>query len=368
MQRVDFKDLDSYENCFLATDIFVDGKILLCKSSILNKENLNIIKNNKDKIYFKFYIYTESNDKEVYDKIVENEIQKLLSSNLSDLLKYHINLSENETLRTKEVISLLLKSIFSERFYISYLGNIMLCNEDLFQHLVRVATMSALLSIRGNLPKQMIIDITIGALLHDIGKFKLFIKYPELSDYKRKYSIDEYKLMQSHPILGYEELKENTIVPIESKKIVLLHHVWDNREFSFNDNKNEYMSYPTNYQNTEITPQLKDTGVSIVQVANLYDNMFQFKEYYEKQHIQKRYISNYLSTNDLMISGNGAGILLDSVIFKANTGDKVLLSNNKVVTIVKMQEIPKQPVVEFSDGNTMNLMETDIVVKELISK
>ena len=29
MVRVDYEDLDLYENCFLATDIFIDGKILL---------------------------------------------------------------------------------------------------------------------------------------------------------------------------------------------------------------------------------------------------------------------------------------------------------------------------------------------------
>ena len=368
MVRVDFKDLDSYANCFLATDIFVDGKILLCKSSILNKENLTIIKNNKDKIFFKFYIYTENNDKEEYDNIVGSEIEKSLSSNLSNLLKYHINLSENEIQRNKEIISLLLKSIFSERFYLSYLGNIMLCNEDLFQHLVRVATLSALLSIRGNLPKQMIIDITIGALLHDIGKFKLFIKYPEMSNAKRVYTTDEYKLMQTHPTLGYDELVNNTIVPIESKKIVLLHHVWDDHEFSFNENKNDYMSYPSFYQNNEITPKMKDIGVSIVQISNLYDNLYRFHNCYEKSTIQKRFITSYLSNNDKLISGNGAGLLLDSVIFKANSGDKVLLSNNKVATIIKMQEIPKQPIVDIGDGEPLNLIGTDIVVKELISK
>ena len=43
MVRVDYEDLEKYENSFLATDIFIDGKVILYKSSILNKENLNII-------------------------------------------------------------------------------------------------------------------------------------------------------------------------------------------------------------------------------------------------------------------------------------------------------------------------------------
>lgn len=366
MIRVDYEDLDKYENYFLATDIFVDGKILLCKSSILNKTNLDIIKNNKDKIIFKFYIYSDNNDKDEYENIVTKVLSTTMTENLDELLKYYVSLSDDDIKLNQELIILLLKKICKERFYINYLGNILLCNEILFRHLIRVATLSALLSIKAKLPTQMIIDITIGAILHDIGKFKLFIKYPSMNNPKRLYSEDEYKLLQSHPAIGYEELENNELVPMESKKIVLLHHVWEDQLFSYNNTKQEYMSYPEYYKTQQISPQLKDIGVSIVQVSNLYDNLVNFEDY-ENMKPSKERIVEYIINNDKQISGNGAGGLLDSVIFKANVGDKVLLSNGKIATITKMQKIPKQPVVNC-EGEITNLLHSNVVVKKLIKE
>jgi len=61
----------------------------------------------------------------------------------------------------------------------------------------------------------------LGALLHDIGKLKI---PSEVLDKPGRLTPEEYEIMKAHPVEGYQILKMDEGMPMESLEIVLHHH------------------------------------------------------------------------------------------------------------------------------------------------
>ncbi len=61
----------------------------------------------------------------------------------------------------------------------------------------------------------------LGALLHDIGKLKI---PSEVLDKPGRLTQEEYEIMKAHPVEGYQILKTDEGMPMESLEVVLHHH------------------------------------------------------------------------------------------------------------------------------------------------
>jgi len=102
----------------------------------------------------------------------------------------------------------------------SLLHKIKKYHEQTYQHSLNVARYSAMLSRKLRLSAIEIYTISIGALLHDVGK----IFFPcRLLNKKAKLTKDEYQLIKKHPQIGV-----NMISHLDRreqlKQMVLLHH------------------------------------------------------------------------------------------------------------------------------------------------
>lgn len=102
-------------------------------------------------------------------------------------------------------------------------------------------------------------DTVIGALLHDIGKLKIsndiLLKKGRLSD-------EEFKIIQNHPIYGYELIKDEPFSDV-SKEIILSHH-----------EKLDGAGYPNHKRDIDILKQ-----VQIVTVCDIYDALTEKRAY-----------------------------------------------------------------------------------------
>ncbi|TCP55580.1 HD-GYP domain-containing protein (c-di-GMP phosphodiesterase class II) [Tumebacillus sp. BK434] len=91
----------------------------------------------------------------------------------------------------------------------------------LYSHSVNVGIYSAALGMALGLKRDALIDLGIGALLHDIGKtmvpMEILMKPGKLTD-------EEYALMKQHAFWGYEILKEHDDIPLISAHCALQHH------------------------------------------------------------------------------------------------------------------------------------------------
>lgn len=102
-----------------------------------------------------------------------------------------------------------------------HLGNVYLSDGELYHHSVNVALFSLSLGIHLGLTEDALLELGIGALLHDVGKLKIpgaVLRKPgRLSDV-------EFEVIKQHTTLGYELLREIPDISSATALIALDHH------------------------------------------------------------------------------------------------------------------------------------------------
>jgi len=131
----------------------------------------------------------------------------------------------------------------------------------------------------------------LGALLHDIGKLRI---PTEILDKPGKFTDEEFAVMKTHPVEGYNILKDDTGIPIESLEIVLHHHERINGK-----------GYPDQLSNKQISRLIK-----LVSIVDVYDAITSDRCYHDgvspykalqniyswtSGHFDKQYVEGFMS-------------------------------------------------------------------------
>ena len=101
------------------------------------------------------------------------------------------------------------------------LSNIYTTDNYLYSHSVNVGIYSATLGMTMGLKRDELIDLGIGAMLHDIGKTQI---PQEILNKPGKLTDEEYEIMKEHAMIGYQILKEQPDIPLRSAHCALQHH------------------------------------------------------------------------------------------------------------------------------------------------
>ena len=126
---------------------------------------------------------------------------------------------------------------------------------DMITHSLHVCSFATMLAFRLGMDKNLAIDIAKGGLLHDIGLRYLTIPY-ENCDIDRL-SIQEQTEYRKHTINGYVSLGQESWLTERAKKIVLLHHEYENGS-----------GYPMN-----LTSERIPDAVKIISICDVFDEM-----------------------------------------------------------------------------------------------
>lgn len=125
---------------------------------------------------------------------------------------------------------------------------------------VNAAILSALIAQEMKIPNHKVMLIITGALLHDVGMFRL---PKEILDKKGGLSEVEFQRMQAHPLYTHKIVSKELLYPEDVGLIVLQHHErWDGE------------GYPRRLSGTAI-----DIGARIVSVADAFEAMVSQKPY-----------------------------------------------------------------------------------------
>jgi HD-GYP domain-containing protein (c-di-GMP phosphodiesterase class II) len=90
-----------------------------------------------------------------------------------------------------------------------------------FYHSVNVGVLSVTVGAALGLNKKQLHNLCLAALLHDIGK--VFIP-KEIVNKPEKLTDEEFKIIKTHSIKGYEYIREKFDIPVSSYIGVLQHH------------------------------------------------------------------------------------------------------------------------------------------------
>lgn len=226
-----------------------------------------------------------------------------------------------------------------------------------YQHSIQVTVLSLLIGAAMKMNKNMLKDLAIGAMLHDIG-FTLINK--DLIIYKDSFTEEESNIYRSHCQLGYDFIRQNTSLSTHVRMCILQHH-------------EEYSGYgfPNGLAENNI-----HINARIIQVADTYDKM---SSGINGVMIPPNEVIEFIMGN----SGRGrmfdfeiANLFVRKVI-PFPIGSYVLLSNGqKAIVINYNSNNPLRPIVKIliegkkiEDLKSFNLLDYDklnITIKQIV--
>ena len=202
----------------LARDVLnEDGSILLKKSTRMREAfKKHLLDNHIEKIYIEDGLKVPENP----TQIVSHETKVLLENELKnqfEVVKDKIGL---DTKLLDDISSIILEEVPTTPAAYDIL-DIRINDPLTYEHSISVAILTALVCQKLNLPHHLSSEITIGALLHDVGKM---IIPSEIVNKQSKLTDEEYQIIKKHPSLGYQMIKDYEDISATSKLIVLNHH------------------------------------------------------------------------------------------------------------------------------------------------
>lgn len=159
------------------------------------------------------YASLENEIKTMYKNLgVKKQTNNMELEGILDIIK---NLTQKFTPYSGKVPSLLNLDLEST---LSLMGNV---DDYLYRHSVNVAVLSLLIGLELDLSEEDLEKLTIGALLHDVGK--LFVNQ-DIINKKGILTEDEYEQVKRHSSEGYQYLREIYEMPTKSYVGILQHH------------------------------------------------------------------------------------------------------------------------------------------------
>lgn len=304
------------ENAIIAEDVFSDdGVLIVSKNTFLTDYIIDKLE------YFNIktiYIYEFDNvDNELggYESHIR-DFKEEYDSNLYLVKKVIVDLSKGEELDFDAIEKISL-SLFNEINYgysaVRYINRLRGFDDYTYHHCINVGIYTTLIGKWLGHREEKIKELAMAGILHDIGKYKIPI---EVLNKKGDLTKEEVKLLERHPIFGYEMVKDDESIGTNIKDAILSHH--ERRDGS---------GYPYGLRGNRIGKVAR-----IVAVADFYEALTSNRPYREK-------ISPFEAIKVFEASGMEAYDLGVAMIFFKNIvncyiGEKAKLSDGRIGEIV----------------------------------
>lgn len=324
---------DSFGNILLS-----DG-IVLKKSYIVKIKGLDISKVKIKNSSFKKYRCKE--DKAIKDPyLLETrlEAEKFVKEAMG-------NIYLNDVLAKKalKVVNKLIEELIENEEIVISLDKLRKIDDYTLEHSVNVCILSLVIGITMGIEYKELVDLGLGAILHDIGKMmvpKSILNKPG------PLTINEYKIIKNHTTYGYDILKNNKIISEKAAQVALNHH-----------ERLDGNGYPLGKKEKQINLYAR-----IVAISDVYDALTSDRVYKKKIEAHKalEYICKMVGTQ----FDNEIVKKLISCIGIYPMGSIVKLNTNEIGLVVDINKIrPTKPIIRIildEKGNRLqNYIEVD---------
>ena len=234
------------------------------------------------------------------------------------------------------------------------LNELLYYDRNTYEHSVNVATLSATCGIGIGLNDKDLQELTLAAMLHDIGKRaipKSIINKPgKLDEWERE-------IIETHARIGYDMISDNDNIPEDVKLAVLYHH--ENEDGT---------GYPCRIKGPDIPLYAK-----IIHVADVYDAMCRERSY--KRALCSSESIDFLEKKEqTMFDGDIVNAFLERIV-PFPVGTDVMLSNGRIGRVVSnSKKNPARPIVvtghkiiDLSRAENGNLHVTEEINKGSVS-
>ena len=141
-------------------------------------------------------------------------------------------------------------------------------NDCVYSHFLSVGMLAVGFSDYLGFSKKAILEIGLAGYLHDIGKLKIPSSILKKED---RLSNREIEVIRRHPELGFYLLKENNLIPYNSKRVILEHH-----------ERLDSSGYPKGLAEENICMESK-----IISIIDIFDAITSIRHYSKKKSVGK---------------------------------------------------------------------------------
>ena len=207
---------------------------------VINKENYNHIvissEDDYDDVYNEGQDVSDSecadvkNEKktEYNNKYIENHIYKVEETAINsrtiikNVLEKHIYRHNSDLKIIGEQAEKIIESVIEEPEVITNITEMRIISTDMYTHCINVCALSTIMALRLKMSEKQVRNISIGAILHDIGL--RYIKVPYMNTNETYMNVKDALEYKKHTIFGYSSLQDDGWIPDIAKEIILLHH------------------------------------------------------------------------------------------------------------------------------------------------
>lgn len=207
---------------------------------VINKENYNHIvissEDDYDDVYNEGQDVSDSecadvkNEKktEYNNKYIENHIYKVEETAINsrtiikNVLEKHIYRHNSDLKIIGEQAEKIIESVIEEPEVITNITEMRNISTDMYTHCINVCALSTIMALRLKMSEKQVRNISIGAILHDIGL--RYIKVPYMNTNETYMNVKDALEYKKHTIFGYSSLQDEGWIPDIAKEIILCHH------------------------------------------------------------------------------------------------------------------------------------------------
>ena len=311
----------------------LEYKILLSAGTLLKPEYIEKLKElNVREVYIKEKVL---DTKEVV--ILREEVEESFKSKVKSILEKHTYSHNEKLMELCQTADTIITNILEEEKVVEKIYDIKERSSDIYDHSINLCSLATIVALKMELPQEMVHDIGVSCLLHDLGLRYLQVPYENQNlDELTELEYVEYK---KHPVYGYSALRDENWISEASKNMILYHH-----------ERLDGSGYPL--RTTMISRECR-----IIQICEAFDEMIcgigcKRTKVYEAI----RYLRN---NKDIKFDGKIVDIFLEfTAVYPAGTVVKTCEWETGIV-LYQNKQYPDRPVIRITKDR--NGMAVDVV-------
>ncbi|GAB7387932.1 HD-GYP domain-containing protein [Bacillaceae bacterium] len=233
-----------------------------------------------------------------------------------------------------KVVDAILGELQTKRGVVNLLSNVFVTDEYLFSHSLKVALFALNLGIKQGFNEKQLVELGMGAILHDIGKMKI---PREILQKPGPLTEEEFAEIKKHTLYGFEILRAEDTISFLSAHCALQHH-----------ERLDGSGYPRGLKDNEIHPYAQ-----VIAIADVFDALTSHRVYRKA----------FLPDKAMEILQKDAGRLFDPQLVESfrsgivlyPIGMTVVLNSGETGVVVDYNKnLPHRPVVRViqdAEGN-----------------
>ncbi|MEW5818834.1 MAG: HD domain-containing phosphohydrolase [Cyanobacteriota bacterium] len=186
-----------------------NGDVICYKGVVLTPKLVSLL--SMHELYRNAYQVTENdNSDDINNECIISRISSKTTSYLIDITKQFLNAAESGDSPNRDTFfqarDRILEEVKQHIDSIQHIGELRVYDDDYnLSHGINVSTLSTALAIKLNYQDQELQEITLGGLLHDIGKAKL---PKQIINKPGRLTEKEFEIVKLHAPLGYKIIKQ----------------------------------------------------------------------------------------------------------------------------------------------------------------